>query len=72
MKHYTPIDSANIGALITVLRTEAKMNQTELGRRLGVSVSAVSLWESGDRVPALKTFFDIMSVFNKQIYYVNQ
>lgn len=72
MKHYTPIDSANIGALITVLRTEAKMNQTELGRRLGVSVSAVSRWESGDRVPSLKTFFYIMSVFNKQIYYVNQ
>ena len=68
----TPIEPTNIGALIKRLRNEAGMNQTELGRRLGVSVSAVSRWESDDRVPALKTFFDIMTVCNKQIYYVNQ
>lgn len=72
MNHPTPIEPTNIGALIKRLRTEAGLKQTELSGKLGVSVSAVSLWESGDRVPSLMTFFDIMKVCNKQIYYVNQ
>ena len=68
----TPIEPTRIGGLIKGLRTEEGLTMTELSKRLGVSVSTVSLWESGDRVPSLLTFFEIMQVCNKQIYYVNQ
>ena len=68
----TPIEPARIGATIKKLRTESGLTMTELSKRLGVSVSTVSLWESGERVPKLATVCEIMQVCNKQIYYVNQ
>ncbi len=68
----TPIEPAKIGALVTCLRMDEGLTMTEFAERVGVSVSTVSMWESGQRTPALKTFFDIMTVCNKQIYYVNQ
>ena len=68
----TPIEPARIGGLIKGLRTEEGLTMTEFSKRIGVTVSLVSRWESGDRVPSLATFIRIMQACNKQIYYVNQ
>lgn len=41
-------------SLIKVHRERANLSQAELGRRIGVSRSAVCKWESGDRLPDLR------------------
>lgn len=41
-------------SLIKVHRERANLSQAELGRRIGVSRSAVCKWESGNRLPDLR------------------
>lgn len=72
MNHYTPITLSGLGPLITSVRTEAGLSQKQLAQELGVTSPAVSKWEAGVLTPTMKHFLELMSVCNKQIYYVNQ
>lgn len=45
----------NIGQAIRNLRSKQGMTQTELARRVGVSVNAVSAWETGKTFPPKDT-----------------
>lgn len=46
------------------LRTTAKMTQPELAQKLGVSRSAISMYELGSREPDFETLEAIADIFN--------
>lgn len=72
MNYHTPITLSGLGPLITSVRIESGLSQKQLAQELGVSSPAVSKWEAGVLTPTMKHFLALMSVCNKQIYYVNQ
>lgn len=72
MNHYTPLTLSELGPLIASVRTEAGLSQEQLAKEIGVTSPAVSRWEAGVLTPTMKHFLALMTVCNKQIYYVNQ
>lgn len=46
------------------LRNKAGMSQEELAKRLGMSKSAISMYESGSREPSLEILEAIADIFN--------
>lgn len=48
---------------IKMLRTENHISQSQLAKALGVSQKAVSLWESGDRVPSATVIASLAKYF---------
>ena len=48
---YETIDGVKIGKRIKTLRTEKNMTAEDLGKALGISSSAVNMYECGQRVP---------------------
>lgn len=48
---YETIDSKQIGGRIKELRIGRKMTADELGKALGISSSAVNMYECGQRIP---------------------
>lgn len=53
----------SMGPEIRAAREAANMTQDELGKKLGVSRNAVSLWEAGTNRPSLPRIFKIMRLF---------
>lgn len=53
-----------IGERVKGLRLEARLNQTELATKLGITRFSVTNWESGRRYPSLKVLNDIAVLFN--------
>ena len=56
-----------ITAKIKQLRKERKWSQRELARRMGLSSSAVSQWESGDTAPSYDNLTTLAELFNVPI-----
>lgn len=52
-----------IGPRIAVLRREAGLNQQELAKRLGISPSAVGMYEQGRREPSAQMLVAMAEVF---------
>ena len=52
---------------IKKLRTRAKMTQWELGERLGVSASAVGMYEQGRREPDSKILMKLSKIFSVSV-----
>lgn len=52
-----------IGERIRAMRVARSISQAELAERLGVSRSAVAMWEGGSRVPGLDTLEALAGVF---------
>ena len=52
-----------IGQRIAALRKHAGMSQAELAQALGVSPSAVGMYEQGRREPSAQTLIDMAQVF---------
>lgn len=52
---------------IRKFRKERNMTQGELGEKLGVTASAVTMWESGSREPNLSMVKKIANVFNCKV-----
>lgn len=48
-----------IGEQIAIARKKAGLTQTDVAERLNLSVSMISAWESGIRIPKLNTIFRI-------------
>ena len=53
-----------VGLNILILRKSLKMTQTEFAKRIGVSRSALSYYESGDRTMDVYTLYKICEEFN--------
>lgn len=54
----------NFPATLRALRKQARMTQPELAERLGVSRSAVSMYESGSREPNFATLQQLAEIFD--------
>lgn len=52
---------------LSELRNETKMTQRELAESIGISPSAIAMYELGKRVPSLKTAIRIAKFFNTQV-----
>ncbi len=52
---------------IKKLRQKAKMTQWELGERLGVSASAIGMYEQGRRQPDPKTLIKLSRIFSVSV-----
>ena len=58
------------GKMISSLRKQRKMSQSELGERLGIGVSSVSMWEAEKRQPSIENLLMIMDIFDVSADYI--
>jgi len=56
-----------LGKTIAVLRKKKNMTQRDLGKALGVSTSAIAMWETGQREPDAETLTTIANYFEVSI-----
>lgn len=59
-----------LGARISALRRDARMSQSELARCLGVSSSAVGMYEQGRREPSAGRLVEIARIFSVSTDYL--
>ena len=59
-----------IGPRIAALRKDAGMSQAELARELGVSPSAVGMYEQGRREPSAQTLVHLSKIFRVSTDYL--
>ena len=64
---YESIDGKQIGGRIKELRTGRGMTAEELGKALGISSSAVNMYECGQRVPRDEIKISIAEYFGKSV-----
>ena len=55
---------SGIGDKIRYLRDKAGMTQAYLAKKLGISRSAVNLWEMSVSTPSLANVIELMQIFN--------
>lgn len=55
---------------LTLLREQNKLSQSEVARRIGVSSSAVSAYESEKMTPSLETFVKYAELFHVSTDYL--
>ena len=53
-----------LGIAIKTMRMSRRLSQNELAERIGVSRSAVSMWENGEREPNFDMIEALADVFN--------
>lgn len=58
------------GSMINKLRRERKISQTELGERLGIGVSTISVWESEKRTPSLHNLVAMSEIFGVSVDHI--
>ncbi|MEA4893017.1 MAG: helix-turn-helix transcriptional regulator [Peptococcaceae bacterium] len=59
-----------LGRRIRYLRKEQKLSQTQLGKKLNLAESTISLYESGKRSPDFDTLLKIAAYFNVSLDYL--
>ena len=65
------MDIVNLGKLIKTLRKEKEMTQENLASRLGVTISAISKWETGKNSPdiaMLQTLSEVLEISLEELY----
>lgn len=60
------MDAKQIGERLTVLRGDRK--QKEVAEQLGISVSALSMYENGERIPRDNIKIRIAAFYDQPIY----
>ena len=60
----------NIADRIKYLRERFSMTQTDLAKRLGVSRSAVNLWEMSVSTPSLTNLVEMSKIFDVNVDYL--
>ncbi len=70
MKSDADIFDNRIGATLKELRNIANMTQTELGKKLNLSKSAIAHYETGANLPSLKTLMEYADLFHTTIDYI--
>ena len=61
---------ANFGETLRRLRLEKELTQGELGKRLGLSTSAIGMYERGEREPDFEKLERIAGFFGVNINYL--
>lgn len=62
--------SYDISKQLRILRTDAGLNQAELGRIIGVDRSSINLWESGKRSPQMVYVKKLCEYFDVDMNYL--
>lgn len=57
-----------LGITIKTMRLSRNLSQQDLADKVGVSRSAVGMWENGEREPNLDTLESLANVFNVPLY----
>ena len=60
----------NIRRILIRCRTERQLSQTEVGKIVGKSKTAVASWEQGLSMPDVATLYRLASYYNKTIAYM--
>lgn len=58
------MNATYLGKLIKALRKQEQMKQAELASKLGVSISAISKWETGKNLPDTDVIKELSQIFN--------
>lgn len=58
------MDATLFGTLLKKLRKQASMNQEQLADTLGVSISAISKWETGKNLPDIEKITALADIFS--------
>lgn len=61
------MDAKQIGTILTELRNEKGKTVTEAAKDLNISVSALSMYENGERIPRDNIKIRIAEYYNKSI-----
>lgn len=64
---YEAVNGIEIGKRLKGLRKEAGMTTFELGKALGISTSAVTMYETGNRIPRDEIKVQIAEFFGQPI-----
>ena len=54
----------NMGQKLKTLRAEKKLTQKQVAERVGLAVSAISSYESGERYPSYSTLIKFASMYH--------
>lgn len=57
----------DLGEKIKMLRTERGLTQDQLGKKLNLSKSSISKYESGQKIPTLETLVNIAALFHTSL-----
>lgn len=60
----------DIGLILKELRVENNYTQAKLAKRLGVSITTVGTWESGQKLPAAERLIELARLYNVPINYI--
>ena len=63
-------DVAGFGSRLKALRETAGMNQTQLGKRVGISRGSLCFYETGERMPTLDIACKLAAFFGVSITYL--
>jgi len=59
-----------IGSMVKSLRTQQKISQTELGKKIGVGKTTISNWETGYSSPDPDSLIKLSNIFNCSVDYL--
>lgn len=60
----------SFGETLRTLRLARSLSQSQLAKKIGVSVSMIGLYENSERMPSFETFLEISKVFNVSTDYL--
>lgn len=60
----------NIQNILIKLRTEHELTQTDVGKIVGKSKTAVAAWEQGKSLPDVQTLYRLSIYYNKTLDYM--
>lgn len=58
----------SVGESIRDLRTAKGLTIRELSKLSGISTAAISRWESGQRIPTVKSYNSLMAALGAELY----
>jgi transcriptional regulator with XRE-family HTH domain len=60
----------NLNERLKEVRTEKNISQSRLAKDTGLSQSAISFWESGDRLPSIQAVIILAKYYNVSADYL--
>ena len=72
MKQIKTSDELNTAEAINKIRTERGITMQDLAEASGVSISAISKYESGKRAPRMDSFTKLMDALDTEILLTNK
>jgi transcriptional regulator with XRE-family HTH domain len=58
------LDIKELGARIRAIRNRLKLNQTEFGKRFGVTFNTIARWERGEVEISVNSLYKLKQAFN--------